>query len=189
MCGIFGLISTDPIDAFPDGLMAATHRLRHRGPDDWGVVLFVPRDSYRISVHDDLDIRTRVEPSSSSPPRATASLGSAARAASPRDARRAAARWWFAGRRPSAPCAAGRWPARTAARCVCRTRSARTAAFTKAARSSRSRRKRNRNRDFPRFPRARIWVVTNMTRLCFKSRPLALSGVTLSLSKGNEDEA
>lgn len=41
MCGIFAIVS--PRGVNPDILWLATHRVAHRGPDDWGFASFAPR--------------------------------------------------------------------------------------------------------------------------------------------------
>src|SRR2546422_9008781 len=38
MCGIFGIRCPKSIGVNPDVLWSGTHRVRHRGPDDWGFV-------------------------------------------------------------------------------------------------------------------------------------------------------
>ncbi|HKS95535.1 MAG TPA: asparagine synthase (glutamine-hydrolyzing) [Terriglobia bacterium] len=38
MCGIFGVVAPPGSGADPDVLWCGTHRVRHRGPDDWGFV-------------------------------------------------------------------------------------------------------------------------------------------------------
>jgi asparagine synthase (glutamine-hydrolysing) len=40
MCGIFGIVSKAGVN--PDALWFGTHRVTHRGPDDWGFVSAVP---------------------------------------------------------------------------------------------------------------------------------------------------
>jgi asparagine synthase (glutamine-hydrolysing) len=40
MCGIFGIVSKAGVD--PDALWFGTHRVRHRGPDDWGFAAVAP---------------------------------------------------------------------------------------------------------------------------------------------------
>ena len=40
MCGIFGIVSESGVD--PDTLWFGTHRVRHRGPDDWGFAALEP---------------------------------------------------------------------------------------------------------------------------------------------------
>lgn len=40
MCGIFGIVSLTGVD--PDALWYGTHRVSHRGPDDWGFAGFAP---------------------------------------------------------------------------------------------------------------------------------------------------
>lgn len=40
MCGIFGIVSQAGVD--PDVLWHGTHRVSHRGPDDWGFASFAP---------------------------------------------------------------------------------------------------------------------------------------------------
>lgn len=42
MCGIFGIASGDGCGVDPDLLWFGTHRVRHRGPDDWGFVSLSP---------------------------------------------------------------------------------------------------------------------------------------------------
>lgn len=42
MCGIFGIASNERRGVDPDLLWFGTHRVRHRGPDDWGFASFAP---------------------------------------------------------------------------------------------------------------------------------------------------
>jgi asparagine synthase (glutamine-hydrolysing) len=42
MCGIFGLVSAAECGMDPALLWAGTHRVRHRGPNDWGFVSLAP---------------------------------------------------------------------------------------------------------------------------------------------------
>lgn len=40
MCGIFGVVSSSGVD--PEALWFGTHRVHHRGPDDWGFAALAP---------------------------------------------------------------------------------------------------------------------------------------------------
>jgi len=60
MCGIFGLVESEPR---PDGIRAATaatETLRHRGPDDWGVVALVPQHLGAVGRVDAGDPRVKI---------------------------------------------------------------------------------------------------------------------------------
>ena len=46
MCGIFGIIDLRLPDL--EHLIRATHLLRHRGPDDWGVVALLPNKAQGV---------------------------------------------------------------------------------------------------------------------------------------------
>src|SRR5215469_3072607 len=47
MCGIFGIVSPSGVD--PDALWFGTHRVRHRGPDDWGFAALAAIDGTQPS--------------------------------------------------------------------------------------------------------------------------------------------
>ncbi|MFQ5858729.1 MAG: asparagine synthase (glutamine-hydrolyzing) [Anaerolineae bacterium] len=65
MCGIFGLIETRRFSLGLERLVAATHTLNHRGPDDWGVVAMLPRDCCWRELSDRHEQRVKILPCSS----------------------------------------------------------------------------------------------------------------------------
>lgn len=49
MCGIFGIVSPFGVD--PDALWFGTHRVSHRGPDDWGFAALAPVNETQTPCH------------------------------------------------------------------------------------------------------------------------------------------